>query len=397
MRLATKDGTAPVLTDVYWVSFDNLVSVPEAFSEPDRGNCPGRSALAALLHDYAGLQRPPQNRQRVSSRELPPITSRPKHRTIGVMYLTLQGAVLTERFRQRLDYVRERFIELDRLLRGETTHPRALGGRTLEVSARGMAMIAILLAVFYGACMGSFSLLKETPPELNDPAGPYLQVIASMLKTPALFLLTLLVTLPSLYVSNALIGSRLTLLGMTRLLTASIAVNLAVLASLGTIVLFFSLTTTSYPFVVLLNVAAFGIAGVLGLSFLLQTLHRVLAADDPIEESIDTDSLVRSADAEDATVEPAYDELDLEQRPKTTDPGGKPSAIDMPTGQMLGRHTRLVFRCWIVLFSLVGAQMGWVLRPFIGQPNLPFTLFRDRESNFFASVFGSLGQLLFGG
>jgi hypothetical protein len=68
----------------------------------------------------------------------------------------------------------------------------------------------------------------------------------------------------------------------------------------------------------------------------------------------------------------------------------------MPSGQVLGRHTRLVFNCWIVLFSLVGAQMGWVLRPFIGQPDLPFSWFRERESNFFAAVLGSLRELFFG-
>ena len=38
------------------------------------------------------------------------------------------------------------------------------------------------------------------------------------LKTPALFFLTLIVTLPSLYVFNALIGSRLRPLDLLRLL-----------------------------------------------------------------------------------------------------------------------------------------------------------------------------------
>jgi hypothetical protein len=259
------------------------------------------------------------------------------------------------------------------------TRPEALSGKSLDVSARGLAIVCVLLAMFYGACMGSFSLLKASPPGLDDPFGPVLQVVASSLKTPALFLLTLVVTLPSLYVANALIGSRLTLLGMTRLLTASIAVNLAVLASLGTIALFFSLTTTSYPFAVLLNVAAFGVAGVLGLSFLLQTLHRVL-----------TPAVVMTVvPSEDASADEASGEDD--------DKDVTPSALDMPAGQVVGDHTRLVFRCWVVLFSLVGAQMGWVLRPFIGNPEQPFALFRDRESNFFASVLGSLRELLLGG
>jgi len=52
-----------------------------------------------------------------------------------------------------------------------------------------------------------------------------------------------------------------------------------------------------------------------------------------------------------------------------------------------------VFHLWLLLFALVGAQMGWVLRPFIGNPAVPFTLFRHRESNFFEAVFTHLKHL----
>jgi hypothetical protein len=55
---------------------------------------------------------------------------------------------------------------------------------------------------------------------------------------------------------------------------------------------------------------------------------------------------------------------------------------------------RAIFRVWMVLFGLVGAQMGWVLRPFIGDPNRPFAWFRPRHSNFFEAVFHSLAALL---
>ena len=41
--------------------------------------------------------------------------------------------------------------------------------------------------------------------------------------------------------------------------------------------------------------------------------------------------------------------------------------------------------------------MGWVLRPFIGSPDLAFAFFRPKESNFFAAVFSALGKLLLGG
>jgi hypothetical protein len=303
-----------------------------------------------------------------------------------------------------LAYWLERFRELDRLLRGDSTRPDAIEGHTLDLSARGLAILCVALAMFYGACMGSFSLLKPVPDALNDPYGPVMQFFASMVKTPALFFLTLLVTLPSLYVANALIGSRLTLLGITRLLVGALGVNIAVLASLGTIVLFFSLTTASYPFIVLLNVVVFGVAGVLGLMFLLQTLHRVtydpaervvqptklpVVTELPREEPVGTppEPLEQTLEA----VPPYRSTPEVEDLPFRT-----PSPLDMPAGQSLARHTRVVFRVWIVLFSLVGAQMGWVLRPFIGNPEAEFTFFRDRQSNFFSSVFGTLFEILFG-
>jgi hypothetical protein len=39
------------------------------------------------------------------------------------------------------------------------------------------------------------------------------------------------------------------------------------------------------------------------------------------------------------------------------------------------RHRTMV-RVWIVLYAFVGIQMGWVLRPFIGQPGSETTFFR---------------------
>jgi len=39
------------------------------------------------------------------------------------------------------------------------------------------------------------------------------------------------------------------------------------------------------------------------------------------------------------------------------------------------RHRQLL-RFWFVLYAFVAIQMGWVLRPFIGNPDLPVTFFR---------------------
>ena len=67
-----------------------------------------------------------------------------------------------------------------------------------------------------------------------------------------------------------------------------------------------------------------------------------------------------------------------------------PGALDRAEDQVLSKHVKAVFWCWIVLFALVGSQMGWVLRPFIGNPDRPFSWFRERDSNFFQAVLRSM-------
>jgi hypothetical protein len=249
--------------------------------------------------------------------------------------------------------------ELDRVLRGDATRPSALRTGTVEIPVAGLSVVILALGMLYGVCMGCFAVFKE-----GNPTWP--QMLASAVKVPALFFLTLLVTFPSLYVFNALVGSRLTVRSMIRLLVAALGVLLAVLSSLGPIVGFFSAITTSYAFMVLLNVAVFAASGFLGLGFLLQTLHRLsLAQDAPREPTPAAPVEVPS--------ELAFEDL--------------AGALEPTEHRPISRHVKVVFRCWIVLFGLVGAQMGWALRPFIGDPDRPFTWFRRRESNFFEAVY----------
>jgi hypothetical protein len=258
--------------------------------------------------------------------------------------------------------------DLDRILRGEATRVSALRHRSVEVDVRGLSVVLALLAMFYGACMGCFALLREGGPSFG-------QLLASMVKVPLLFFLTLEVTFPSLYVFNALVGSRLTVESVLRLLVAALAVMVAVLASLGPIVAFFSISTTTYSFMLLINVVVFAVSGVLGLIFLLRTLHRL--------------SVVEPEPAPGPASEGIGDEKESVAVPEPP-----PSALDPLADQVLGRHVKTVFRCWVLLFGLVGAQMGWVLRPFIGNPKVPFTWFRNRESNFFEAVWSALMSLL---
>jgi hypothetical protein len=265
------------------------------------------------------------------------------------------------------------FRQLDELLRGKRTAPDLLAVGKIDIPLRIFIVLSILLGAGYGFFMGWFAFTIRTFPDR------YLQVVASIVKLPALFLLTLVVTFPSLYVFNALVGCRLTFESTLRLLIGAIAVNLAVAASLGPILGFFTVSTTSYTFIVLLNVALLAIGGFVGLGFLLQTLRRLAAPSE-----------VWMAPPNAKPVEGV---------PNPTSGGTvavrTPGALEQPYGgfpvQAIG-SARSIFRVWVIIYALVGAQMGWLLRPFIGSPDMPFTWFRARHGNFFQAVSGLLSD-----
>lgn len=251
---------------------------------------------------------------------------------------------------------------LDQILKGEATRLADLKRGTLQIPLGGLSVVILLLGAFYGVCMGTYAVIARH----GSPTAAmgYQQLGASAVKVPMLFFLTLVVTFPSLYVFNALVGSRLSVSALLRLLVASLGVMMALLASFGTIVVFFAVSTDSYAFMVLLNVVLFAVAGFLGLGFLLQTLHRLFNAQI------------------------------LNAPPPIPSESPEPGALEPLEGQVSSRNVRSVFRIWVLVFGLVGAQTGWVLRPFIGDPSKPFTFFRARESNFFQAVIRTAGELL---
>jgi hypothetical protein len=271
--------------------------------------------------------------------------------------------------------------DLDRILRGEATRLSALKEESLGIPLGGLLLVILLMAVLYGVCMGFFAGFRE--------GGPYLmQWFAGAVKVPSLFFLTLAVTFPSLYVFNAMVGSRLNLAAVFELLVASLAVNVAVLASLGPIVAFFSVSTTSYPFVLLLNVLAFVLSGVLGFAFMLQTLYRlsairhVLSPPSPhvdVPQARDLSEKGESQHGGESQSTPVEAQLVEE-----TD------APEKAPGHVLDRHVKTVFICWMMVAGLVGAQMAWVLRPFLGNPPGTFQWFSARESYFLQGFWDAL-------
>lgn len=308
---------------------------------------------------------------------------------------------------------------LDRVIRGEATRHGALRQGEIEQPVGGLAILGILLGAIYGVCMGCYALFQ-------GGHAPLLQVFAAMLKVPLLFFLTLAVTFPSLYVFNALVGSRLSIVSVLRLLVISLIVMLTVLASLGPIVAFFAASTTSYPFMLVLNVLVFTVAGVLGLRYMLMTLHRlslavvdavsaptppptqlVTPAAPPVAPPVVNDPApgMSAPGAFGAEASTSFAALGTHQgaaagpfpAPQAANAphpaAARVGALDNAPGQFISKDVRAVFRVWIVVFGLVGAQMAWVLRPFLGSPDYAFAWFRHRESNFFEGLLYALTHL----
>lgn len=280
------------------------------------------------------------------------------------------------------------FRQLDTILRGDATTLESLRKGRIDLHTGGILAVAALLAVFYGLCCGMFAVINAYSQGLRI-SDSWLQLLSSGIKFPLLFYLTLLITFPSLYVFNALVGSRLSIVSVLRLLIAAMGVTLAVIASLGTIVIFFSISTQNYSFMVLLNVLVCAVGGFLGMAFLLRTLHRlVLMIDSP--QSQTPSFTQRPVVSNTASTPTAQGQSPID--PPTDKPAEPNSALEL-VGPRTNIRAKRVIQTWTCVFALVGAQMSWVLRPFIGNPELPFQFLRPRESNFFEAVLRTLSNL----
>lgn len=278
-----------------------------------------------------------------------------------------------------------RYVEdLDRILRGKAILPGALQKNDLKIPLGGSLLTILLMAVLYGICMGFFAGFRED-------GSCFMQWLAGAVKVPALFFLTLAVTFPSLYVFTALVDSRLRFVPLMQLIVVSLVVNVTVLASLGPIVAFFSVSTTSYAFMLFFNMLVFAIAGVWGFVFMLQMLSRLGTAKNesmtPAEqsdESLNNDPS-QAGQKHENTEPPVLVETHVVEEGfglrKAKDRGGESNVNGI-----------LVF--WMMVFGLVFAQMAWVLRPILGDPSKPFQWFCEREPNSFQAVLDFLSALL---
>lgn len=200
-------------------------------------------------------------------------------------------------------------------------------GTRLNSKITSLLISSSILFAIYGAVIGAF-------------AGP-LQALSSAVKLPALYLITLIICLPTLYFFNIIFGSKLTLEQHFVILLGAAAIISILLFSFAPVTLFFLATIDNYQFFKLLNVIIFGITGFLGINFLYHGLQALSHQDS------------------------------------------------------IGQATRTqILQSWLILYAFVGSQLGWTLRPFFGAPGQPFELFRDMQGNFYLNVIQSILEVL---
>jgi hypothetical protein len=245
---------------------------------------------------------------------------------------------------------------------------------------------AISLAA-YGAVLGA--------------SNGWLQALVSTVKLPLLFLATLAICLPTLYLFNLVFGARLSVLQACALIMVAMTVTAVLTLAFAPISLFFLITAGSYEFFKLLNVAILALTALIGLRFLtsgMRALNKQVVVESMLANQVVVTADVSQRELVSATVGGAANPA--AQPPTNGDArtarqnqnaakakAPQPAAGDRPASMLL-------LYIWILLFGFVGTQLAWTLRPFFGSPGQPFELFRDIDGTFYGNILSTLGSLL---
>ena len=198
----------------------------------------------------------------------------------------------------------------------------------LERKIGSLLVASCIFFAIYGAIIGSSS--------------SWLQLLSSAIKLPALYLVTLIICLPTLYFFDILFGSKLNFRQYAAMLMTTVGIISVLMFSFAPVVLFFLISIQGYNFFLLLNVAVMSLTGIIGIRLFYRGMKQI-AGPDAAEDKL---------------------------------------------------RNRLL-QGWLVLYGLVGSQLGWTLRPFFGAPGEPFQIFRPEiDGNFYAQVVTSIFSLL---
>ncbi|MDG4836375.1 hypothetical protein O7631_07585 [Micromonospora sp. WMMD967] len=305
------------------------------------------------------------------------------------------------------------------------------------LTGRMLASSAIALAC-YGAVLGAF----------HSP----LMALTSALKLPLLFLVTLAICLPTLYLFNLVFGARLSVRQSLALVMVAITVTSMLAVAFAPISLFFLITAPDYGFFKLLNVAILTLSALVGLRFLtggMQVLndHGLLApeatrtqADAYAQVNVPAQAVPAAVPADPAPTAapvavPAAEPVAVPAGavpagaatagstsngaaatpPVPAQPSGQPTVAAIPPGMVppgygpvqrpwerppvrRGEPTQrpasmTLLYIWILLFGFVGTQLAWTLRPFFGDPGQDFSFFRSIDGNFYAEILRTIANL----
>jgi hypothetical protein len=278
---------------------------------------------------------------------------------------------------------------IERILRDrEGMWDQIIAERDLPKLILRMLLCSAISLAAYGAVLGA--------------SNGWLQALVSTVKLPLLFLATLAICLPTLYLFNLVFGARLSVLQACAMIMVAITVTAVLTFAFAPISLFFLITARSYAFFKLLNVAILALTALVGLRFLTSGMRahneHVVAESMPSNQVVvpaqlperELVSATVSGAADPATRPPTNGDARTASRTqnraaKTMTP--QPAAGERPASMLL-------LYIWILLFGFVGTQLAWTLRPFFGSPGQPFELFRDIDGTFYGDILQTLGSLL---
>jgi len=223
---------------------------------------------------------------------------------------------------------------LDRLLRErEEFFETLFTGKDVWNYCRLFGLITAVLCALYGLTMGATAWTGSWQRGLA-------QMTAASIKVPLLYLLSLVVCFPVLYIVLVLMGSKLRFGQGLALILMALAFNSVLLVSCAPIALFFAFTGASYDFIKLLHVVICAFSGLWAMKALLQGLRLMCEKSD-----------------------------------------------------LYPLKALRILQIWALIFGFVGTQMAWSLRPFVGEPSMNFTIFRQQQGNFYQAVGQSVFQL----
>ncbi|WP_233624894.1 hypothetical protein [Actinoplanes sp. ATCC 53533] len=307
-------------------------------------------------------------------------------------------------------------LVIERILRDrQSIWQQVVEDRSLTRLTSQMLLSSGVALACYGAVLGSFHGVQ--------------MALTSAVKLPLLFLVTLAICLPTLYLFNLVFGARLSIRQSLALVMVALTVTAMLAMAFAPIALFFLITAPDYGFFKLLNVAILALSALVGLRFLTGGM-RVLNENGllaPLKPAVQqqapaaapaTPALASTA-APTAASTAAPDAVPANGSGGTatiTAPAPAPAPAYtppvVPPGYMLtpiaNPHQRPVLPprqsqptppsmtllyVWILLFGFVGTQLAWTLRPFFGSPGMKFSLYRDIDGNFYAEIFRTLSNL----